>query len=388
MIIEGDDELGLNTENEDLRSNGQQNDEDGQIERRDIRGVSKRQSIAEKFAAMREAEYGGDDGNLDEDIPDTRAQNQQSRVRDDDEPGQQQQPQRRKLKVNGREVELTEEEVTKYAQQALASGDILEQAKAARAEAFEKLNILNKLEATLPTSQPEYRQPEQRQDENTTLNDDELDDIIDSIQVGETKEAKAALMKYGSQIEKRIMAQVGDLDERIQKTTEETQAKNARKERAEKTLGQFANDYPEFKTPALQSALLVETVSNMRSELTNQGVQPETIAGIRQSYNMGENEAVAFAYRTLQEKGFQLPEHGEILSRSAKSIRTQFGIAPTRAPRTDPPAIPQDRQERKRMLTSQPRRANSPPSETSNEPDIMDVRRDAVRQMRMLRRGR
>jgi hypothetical protein len=297
------------------------------------------------------------------------------------------QTRRRKLRVNGQDVELTEDEVTALAQKAYVAGDVLEQAKGYRAQLQAKLEALQQAEAANQSDrQAQAPQPQQSTSEDTKPDDDELDDIIDRIQVGDTNEAKAALEKYGQRLEQRILDRFGDLDKRIADTTRTMSENEARQRQMQTVLSEFQAENSDIANDgALLQAVSYNAVQQMREQMHGLGVQDATIDNIRQQGGFDETQAVAYAYRALQERGYQLPDHGTILRTSAQRIREKFGMSSPRG--SNPTPDISGREARKQAMTPQPRRANVAPGANA-EANIMDTRREAIRQMRMARKGR
>lgn len=296
---------------------------------------------------------------------------------------------RRTLKVQGRDVELTQDEIDRLAQTAYAAGDILGRAKRERAEAAEILETVRKQTVANHSQSADDRpSPQQTTPEDTKPGDDELDEIIDRIQVGDRNEAKAALKKHGDLIARRLEDKIGDLDARIADTIRTREETNQTAQRTREVWDGFVSAEPAFKdNRTLQTALVAETTNQMKRELLSLGVQEELLERYQQQSGLSEVDVVAKAYRDLLGQGHKLPSHGDILMQSAKSIRQGLGIrdtAPTPQVVTYDPA---ERVERKRVLTPQPRRANIPAgaeAEASRE----DKMREAVRARRSYTRGR
>lgn len=296
---------------------------------------------------------------------------------------------RRTLKVQGRDIELSQDEIDRLAQTAYAAGDILGRAKRERAEAAEILETVRKQTAANHSQSADDRpSPQQTTPEDTKPGDDELDEIIDRIQVGDRNEAKAALKKHGDLIARRLEEKIGDLDARIADTIRTREESNQTAKQTREVWDGFVTAEPAFKdNRTLQTALVAETTSQMKHELLNLGVREELLERYQQQSGLSEVDVVAKAYRDLLGKGHNLPSHGDILRQSAKSIRQGLGI---RDPAPTPQVVtydPAERVERKRVLTPQPRRANIPAgadAEASRE----DKMREAVRARRSYTRGR
>lgn len=299
---------------------------------------------------------------------------------------------KRRLKVNGQEIELDDERVVALAQQALAADNVLEKAKAVKAAYESKLEALNSVKTADHSGDGGKATETQKASEATIPDDADLDDIIDRIQVGDKDQAKAALQKYGNltieRAENRIMEKLGDIDSRIAETTRITNENERRRHESAQVLADFTKDNPEFKEDvSLQQALFTETVQQMRKHLMDVGVRPETLDDLRKSHGFDDNKAVGFAYRALQDKGHVLPDHGTVLRSSAKSLREKFGVRDVEQPQTTEPPSTEIRTERKQMMAPQPRRANIAPTAEAKERDIQTARLEAVRQMRAARRG-
>ena len=134
---------------------------------------------------------------------------------------------KRKLQVNGKEIEVEESQVIALAQKAMAAEGILDNAKAARAEAQELLAAVRDARENPPAPAKGQEEREVRQEQLPAGMD--LSEIIDKIQVGDPKEAQEALQKYGNAIEERILSRIGNLDETIQ-TQIETVNENRRRQ--------------------------------------------------------------------------------------------------------------------------------------------------------------
>lgn len=297
---------------------------------------------------------------------------------------------RRKLKVQGREVELTQDDIDALAQQAYAAGDILARAKQMRAEQAEILETLRRHAAANQSQHADDESRTQRTaPEETNPSDDELDEIIDRIQVGDRNEAKEALKKHTDLIARRLEERIGDLDARIADTIRTREEHDRHEQRTREVWDGFVAAEPAFKdNRPLQTALLTETVNQMRSELLNLGVRQDLLERYQEETGLSEAEVVGKAYRDLQGKGYTLPSHGDILKQSARSIRQGHGI---RDPAPTPQASqydPTERVERKRVLIPQPRRANINPGAEAEPMSREDKMREAVRQRRAFTRGR
>lgn len=299
---------------------------------------------------------------------------------------------RRKLKVNGRELELDEDEVVAHAQRSLAAGQVLEDAKRLRDTYFQKLEAL----ATARENQPAEARTTERQpkdaSEDTKPDDQELDDIIDKIQVGDRREAGEALRKHDEALEQRILSKIGNLDERIERYTNAQAERQTVEQQTRSTLEQFVSDHSEFaENPVLQQALQGQLLASMRDRMSEIGVNDEGLRRFQESMGIPDPAAaIGAAYRWLRNNNYSLPEQGEVLKESAERVRSAFRSAYGDKEQTDRGVDTLRRTEalqRKRSMALQPRRAGASVVE---QPDLSrdEVRRQAARDARSARRGR
>ncbi len=348
----------------------------------------KRNAIVEKAKALRRA-ADGEDPVLGQDIASSRSRvfGSQEGAAESSAPAEA--APRRRLKVNGQEIELGDDEVIAAAQKALAADRILDQAKALRRE---QQVILEELRAAR-ANQPAAADPRPaRQDDGAATMPDGADmaEIIDKIQIGDPEEAQAALRFYGDAIEQRILERIGNLDETIASQVEVVNENRRRREETLATLRSFGDGNPEFReNRALQAALAQQVADTMQARMFEIGVEPETLDELKRRHGMNDAEVTAFAYRALQSQGHAVPSHADILNHSAATLRRQLGMPPSgSAGRTANGYSAEARGERKRALSPQPRRATTPASFDAQERSREDARLQAVQQMRAARRGR
>lgn len=296
---------------------------------------------------------------------------------------------RMRLNVHGKEVELPQDEVIRLAQQAAAAGNILENAKQARAEQLQILEELRQAKANQSPAEQKASESAQTGSGENQPDVDELDEIIDRIQVGSPEDAKAALAKYGDMIVERAAERYGYSDQRVEETIRLHEENTRRQREMTETLSSFYKDHPSFeKSGSLQMALATEASEAMREKMHAIGVSDETIEQIKRSRGISNDiAAVAWSYRYLKGQGHDLPDNEAILRTSAERLRRSMG-APETARRQEEPRVSEERLERKRNLGPQPRRANAAPTAEVKERSREEARRSAVRQMKAYRRGR
>lgn len=313
-------------------------------------------------------------------------------------------PRRVRLTVQGVEGEYDEEQVKDYAQIALASQNILndakqikEREKAALQAAEERLAAVERLLANHSQGTQQQPAPTPVKAEDTKpATDEELDDIIDQIQTGDVKDAANALRKFGAQLLEKAKADLGDVRETVAATIRQQQEDGRVQHETHQVIEAFLAENEDFSSHEMRGmALIDESVRVMRENLAGLGVKDETIANISRKFNVAPQYAIGMATRMLRGQGYELPDHATVMRTAANRVRQGFGL-PDPAARQQPatvvdptPSIVAERIERKQAMAPQPRRANiTPGAETVNEKSQEQRRVDAVRQMKASRRGR
>lgn len=328
---------------------------------------------------------------------------QQPAIRSEDIPA----PVRHKLKVNGREVEVDDTQFTALAQKALASENILEEAKIAKLQAQQRLAEVERMMAHQSQVDQQQPKPANAQAEDTKpATDAELDDIIDRIQTGDVKEGVEALQKFGKKVTDQVLETVrsnlGDVDARMAATIQHAQENARIQADTQKVLDSFVAENPDFSQSQRRLEVLYDsTVDVMRDNLYTIGVKPEVLQNFAQTHGLAPQAAVGFAYRKLRSEGHQLADPAVVMRDAAKRVRTEFGMpepqrekpSPAPAPVKDNTEFVAERIERKQAMAPQPRRATvSPGNDTTQiantEEAQIQRRKQAVMQMRASRRGR
>jgi hypothetical protein len=317
---------------------------------------------------------------------------------------------RHKLKVNGREVEVDDAQITALAQKALASESILEDAKLeregtrlARLQAQQRLDEVERLMAHQSQTAQQQPKPANAPAEDTKpATDAELDEIIDRIQTGDLKEGAEALRKFGAQVLEKAKADLGDVDSRIAATIRHEQENARVQAETQKVLDNFVSENPDFSQSRPRIEVLFDsTVEVMRDNLYAIGVKPEVLQGFAETHGLAPQAAIGVAYRKLRSEGHQLADPSAVMKDAATRVREAFGMPEPQREQVTPPApkpadnteFVAERIERKQAMAPQPRRANiSPgvdaPSTANTEEALVEKRRQAVMQMRASRKGR
>lgn len=290
-------------------------------------------------------------------------------------------PATRKIKVNGREIELSEDDIIKHASRALAGDDHLETAKAERAETRRLLEEVRSVRAAIPERPAASSETKEAETPAAIPGDAELDSIVDRLQVGEVAEARAALAKYGEIIEERLLNKIGNLDEVVDSRVNAIAENRRRTSEASETWNSFKDGKPEYDKPAFQTAIATEAAVVMRRKLVESGLDDEFIEHVKAQNGLDEPRAVRLIYDEMKKRGTQLPTTGEILAEADKSL---FPNRAAPRPATPTPDL-DSRRERKDMIRSQPRRAAMPSALENREKSRIEVQREAIHKMRLAR---
>lgn len=297
------------------------------------------------------------------------------------EPPQSAQSAVRTLKVNGRDIQVSEEDLVKHASRALAGDDYMDIAKRARDEANTLLGELREKSRTaISGDQP---QPAPQAEDATTetaaiLDGIDLDQLADRIQLGERGDAKAALAELATGI---IQTVRGNLDSDVTEVVSRNDENRRRVNEATAAIQEFGKANPTLTTKAAQAALAVESLDIMRDAMRVNGLSDEFVESLKRDYGYDEAKATRYCYEQMEKLGHKLPSRKDILNRAGESVKRQFGITEQRQQPSDL-RVPANREVRKEQITSQPRRALMPSTLERGERDRDQVRRDAVAQMR------
>lgn len=351
----------------------------------------KRAEIAKKFRAERDARNGEDSLEI---VPKERekvffgegVETRQDRIDRQrearGEPVGDQKPAMRRLKVNGREIEVSEDDLVKHASRSLAGDDHLEASKRIRDEANQILGELNQIKRTaISVDHGEtVENVEDRPTETAAILDGvDLDKIAERVQLGTAKEAKEALAEL---ISVTARMATGNLDERVTEIVT-TNTENSRKLReAREAISELGTTYPELTSKPMQAALAVQTIDVMRDAMRGAGLTDEFVEDLKRTQGWDDLRATKYCYDEMERLGHRLPSRKEILTKASGAIIEMAGLAPRRSPSA---LTLGDRQDRKQQITSQPRRALQPSNLEQRERSRDEVRRDAVAQMRAAR---
>lgn len=289
---------------------------------------------------------------------------------------------KRRLKVNGEIREVTEDELVELAQKQLASPYKFEQLQ-------NQSRFLQQQIAELQRARSENQtagKTEQPAPEVPDATDEELDDIIDAIQVGDKKEAEAALKKFGDQVIERAVQRQAELTGNPAETVYRVLEDQRQREQVNNTIASFAEKHPQLNaSPSGQIAVTTEARRIIHQNLLENGISNEDIANYARQYNLDAASAISTIYRNALTHGMRVKRHEDVLEEAAANIYKAF-----RQPYRDEPSEEADqeqaiaqRQERKRAAANQqPRRSGVPLSVPRAQKTPEQSRAAAVKRMR------
>jgi hypothetical protein len=313
---------------------------------------------------------------------------------------------KRKLKVNGKEIELTEDEIVTQAQRALAADDILDGAKRDRELAQELLRTAQS--AVKPAGTPAADEPEPSRAADpaptsaTKLTGVDFAKVINLIQIGTEEEGAKALQEaIGTAIEQ---AQATAREQLESSLPSQVRSINDVEQRLTKTRSQLEQIYdanPELRTDEIvQNAFVGATASEMKKHIIGAGVKPEKLEEYIRNSRLSPADTIGAVYNQLSRE-HNLPAHADVVAAAHKALVDRNYLKPIgerprqqeteRRPAPDNSNTrydPQQRLERKREIAPQPRRAGVIPSSESRDVSSEERGLSAVRQMRAHRRGR
>ncbi len=312
----------------------------------------------------------------------------------DDEVGQGQQqpdpqqpePRRFKLKVHGQDVELTEDEMIAKAQIALASDNILDEAKSKSRELDTILtDARNRVARVDPPNTNQVRQPNTQTAEETEVGDDapanqgNIDNLIEAIQFGDPEDARQKLEKTIESTARTIVTQ-----------TLEQQRFTDEGARTAKVLKDFEDSHADIaKDPMARAAIEAEVLNQQVEDIKALGVDPATLRPDGLPPTPGD---IANAHRWYRTKGFKVTAPAELLEKSTNKFLEWKGVKPANKPAEPAPGaqprvdVTVDRTARRQAIPQQPNRTASPKPAQQQQPALPRDRSSIVKDM-MLKRA-
>jgi hypothetical protein len=298
-------------------------------------------------------------------------------------------PPKHKLKVHGQEVELSLDDIIAKAQIALASENILEDAKSKHKELDSILaDARNKVARVdrpaqhqgqqTNTQSPTGEQPDPSAPEH---HEDPIAKLVETLQFGDPNEARALLQKTIADSSKQVVEQTL-LNQRLRDEGA----------RAAKVLADFEGKHPEIaKDPMARAAIEAKLLDVQTQEIIALGIDPNTLRPDGLPPTPGD---IAAAHRWYRSEGYKVTPVEHQLETAIESYRAWKGI------KTENPADPQagkapprievnvDREKRRAAIQQQPSQAGiqQRPAAPQPAPQPRD-RSDIVAQMKERTKG-
>jgi hypothetical protein len=297
-----------------------------------------------------------------------------------------------KVKVNGKEMELSQEDLVKHAQIALASDGLLDTAKA-------KLKEINELQASLRAPRPAQdghqadpgtQQAEQPQPAAADPNQDEqIAKLIEAIQFGDDPAKARDLLRN------TIAGMAGAKPDQVRQEVQTALVNERMRDdgaRTAKVLESFKKDHPEYATDTRAQAALERTMYDLQAEdLSAIGLDPANLVEGRPTTPAD----IAAAHKYYRANGMNVRAPDVLLNEAARAVSEWRGI---KAPATPAdPAIPEpprgaprivvNRDARREAIQPQPSRSAVPrqPQLTNAQPRDRSA---IVEQMKANRAGK
>lgn len=283
---------------------------------------------------------------------------------------------KRKVKVNGEEREITDEEYHAAAQKALAAEKILEQAKERLAESKRVLETTRvHVSRQNPAEEPAPFAAEGDNDDGQQNPADPLADVVQEIQYGDPDRAKE---KLGKTIAEAAAAAVKTASYEERFTTDLKSDLLAHDEFVKKHA-QYAND--EVAVSVIRDGL----AKGYAEDLRRIGVPEERIP-----YDVHQ---LANHHRQYKLQGQPVRSVSTLLDAAAERLMQWRGGPPARSETTAPPStdprveVNLHRDDRRRAIPQQPPRANVQPPQTSQTPATQQTSRHSAVQRAQAARG-
>lgn len=289
------------------------------------------------------------------------------------------QPAKHKVKVNGQEREVTEEEYHAAAQKALAGDDYLEQAKERFNEARRVLETTRvHVSRQNPADEPAPTATETDDGTDGQQNPaDPLKEAIEQIQYGDPDKAKEVLGKTIAEVATAAVKQVS-WEDRVRQDVETDLAAHNDFVKKNEDLA---------KDPRAAKLIRAELLDGYAEDLRKIGVPDDKIPT--------DATQLANLHRGHKLRGAQVRSVAKLLEDAGNSVREFAKIgAPRRETATQTPANPNpervqvnlNRDDRRRAIPQQPQRANVQPAQANPAPaSQMDSRKAAVERAKAAR---
>lgn len=280
------------------------------------------------------------------------------------------QPRKLKLKINGEEREVTEEEAVAAAQQHYAAEDELVSAKnlkkqlqTALAEARELLHNSEQRRQETDQSQPKDAAEAAPTTGQQEISDDRFGEIVDSLQVGDRDEGVKALKSLFAEIRQDNPSAS---PEAIAAHAVDTMRREMAAEAANR---EFATRYPEIYADQDLAFLTVKKINERcLEEMRGIGLGEEHLQQAMQN-----PQVIPIWHRQYRERGYPVSQAAEIADKAALEVKERYYRSPVEEEpaqeETTPPApAPQEQETSPASPTRQESRVAEKRAEQQNHP--------------------
>ena len=302
-----------------------------------------------------------------------------------------------KLKINGKEEEVTEEELISLAQIAKASDNLLDVAKTRASEATRLLKEAQEAQQRLregsehpparkaaPQPDPSREQSDPEHPPVAGLDREKLRQYAERIQVGDADEGAQALIDLAEEITAKVTPKVDPSE--IERVVHRTTAQTRTQAELDAALESFASKYPDIaKDELLAEAGKTVLRKEIIKDLESAGVDEATISSFAR-----DERLLVQAHKDLRAANKGVRSYADLLETTGKTLSDRFNIkaaSPQPATKTaaqqrvpvDPDRI-QDRIDRKRAAPQQTRAVGvrqqvAPPPQPRTTRDIVRAMR-------------
>ena len=266
-------------------------------------------------------------------------------------------PAKRVLKIRGKEIELTQDEIDAAAQKALAADNYLDEARSKLDQVNDLLRTTQQKAGPGPVAQHQGDEPAQTgQGDEPGEGEhpaDPLKEAIEQIQYGDPSEVGAKLAAAIDQAaDKKATEAAGKalMAERIRD-------ENAR---SKALMAEFSKDNPEIANdPISRTAFETILIQKQVEDLIGLGIEPDQVKGL-------DPKAIANWHRDLRVNGYKVKSAATLLEEGNSVFKAWRQPAAAPAPKEETPKAPArvavtvDRTARRESIQTQPTRAAVP----------------------------
>ncbi len=284
------------------------------------------------------------------------------------------------VKVNGQDMQLPLSEVTRIAQTNLAADQRLEEVKSLYAQVrAEQAALAQNQGQNQPAPTPETNDTESGEQVNL----DELREVADAIQTGDLDEAAEALARLTKNAQSSGQHQPTEPVD-VRSTVEAMLVEERVRQSDRDAYASFAQENPDLvETPLKENMVRSRTLETMAIDLVNNGWDEAQITQIFNSSPLYIRDI--HQYWRVNGYGDKLSNVPTILGHAKAWVENDLQSLTGNRPAPQPQPAAPNRQERKRSLQPQPRRANVPSPDGAQQPARKKSNAEILKEVRAYR---